>query len=240
MFGGADPSIPDLVPRTSRSAEPLSEPLAWKAGEPGYEESRGGEEPARAQERAPCGHRGQPPRGHLAPGAERIRRALHASEPGRRGAVVDRPGRHVRQQHRPLRGPRDQHPRAGQRQRRRPKSASDARTNRQQRVPGRRHDPLSDPRRRDHVPSSTIPRCTGASSRCEGRPPSTGSSSRNIVPHNAYGIIGTNIRVGRSDEHLLYRVQVFTNNAIAGPWPTSGGATTSMYSRTSSPPHWTQ
>ena len=61
----------------------------------------GGEEPARAQERAPRGHRGQSPRGQLAPGAERVRRALHGAEPGRRGAVVDRRGRHVRQQHRP-------------------------------------------------------------------------------------------------------------------------------------------
>ena len=43
----------------------------------------GGEEPARAEERAPRGHRGQPPRVQLGAVAERVRRALHGAEPGR-------------------------------------------------------------------------------------------------------------------------------------------------------------
>ena len=94
MFGGADPSIPDLVPSDIEiRRNHIAKPLAWKAGEPGLRgQGVGGEEPARAQERAPRAHRGQPPRGQLAAGAERLRRALHGAQPGRR-ARRGRPSR---------------------------------------------------------------------------------------------------------------------------------------------------
>src|SRR5262245_56613953 len=52
----------------------------------------------------------------------------------------------------------------------------------------------------------------------------------NIVPHNAYGIFGSNVGVGNNAMSTYMPGGVFTNNAIAGPWPTSGGATISMYS----------
>ncbi len=52
----------------------------------------------------------------------------------------------------------------------------------------------------------------------------------NIVPHNAYGVFGNNVGVGNPALSTYMPGVVFTNNAIAGPWPTSGGATTSMYS----------
>ncbi len=52
----------------------------------------------------------------------------------------------------------------------------------------------------------------------------------NIVPHNAYGVFGTNVGIGNAAMSTYIPGAVFTNNAIAGPWPTSGGATTSMYS----------
>jgi hypothetical protein len=52
----------------------------------------------------------------------------------------------------------------------------------------------------------------------------------NLVPHNAYGVFGSNVGVGNPALSTYAPGVVFTNNAIAGPWPTSGGATTSMYS----------
>ena len=51
------------------------------------------------------------------------------------------------------------------------------------------------------------------------------SSPRAIV-----GVFGSNVGVGNAALSTYTPGAVFTNNAIAGPWPTSGGATTSMYS----------
>jgi hypothetical protein len=52
----------------------------------------------------------------------------------------------------------------------------------------------------------------------------------NIVPHNAYGVYGSGKGVGNTALAYYFPQAVFTANAIAGPWPTSGGATVSMYS----------
>ena len=52
----------------------------------------------------------------------------------------------------------------------------------------------------------------------------------NITPHNAYGVYGTNVGIGNPAIGTYMPGAVFTNNAIAGPWPTSGGATPSTYS----------
>jgi hypothetical protein len=52
----------------------------------------------------------------------------------------------------------------------------------------------------------------------------------NIAPHNAYGVYGSGRGVGNAALDTYFPQAVFTNNALAGPWPTSGGATTSMYS----------
>ena len=114
----------------------------------------GGEEPARAQERAPRGHRGQSPRGQLAPGAERLRRALHGAEPGRRGAVVDRRGRHVRQQHRPAHRLGDQYPRA---RRRAAEPGRAAHRDQEQRVRGRRRPALGRRRHALSDPERPVP-----------------------------------------------------------------------------------
>jgi Bacterial Ig domain len=52
----------------------------------------------------------------------------------------------------------------------------------------------------------------------------------NIAPHRAYGIYGSGTGVGNGALAYYFPQAVFTANAIAGPWPTSGGATVSMYS----------
>lgn len=52
----------------------------------------------------------------------------------------------------------------------------------------------------------------------------------NLVPHNAYGVFGSNVGVGNAALATYFPSVIFTNNAIAGPWPTSGGATTALYS----------
>jgi hypothetical protein len=52
----------------------------------------------------------------------------------------------------------------------------------------------------------------------------------NIAPHNGYGVYGSGKGVGNAALGAYFPQAVFTNNALAGPWPTSGGATTSMYS----------
>ncbi len=65
----------------------------------------------------------------------------------------------------------------------------------------------------------------------DGTPPDQGFVfTDNIAPHNAYGVFGNNVGVGNSAMSTYMLGPVFTNNAIAGPWPTSGGATTAMYS----------
>ena len=74
---------------TSRSAEPHRQAARVEGRRAGLRgQGVDGEEPARAQERAPGGHRGQSPRGQLAPGAERVRDSVHGAQPGRRA----RPG----------------------------------------------------------------------------------------------------------------------------------------------------
>jgi hypothetical protein len=52
----------------------------------------------------------------------------------------------------------------------------------------------------------------------------------NIAPHNAYGVYGSGKGVGNAALGAYFPQAVFTNNALAGPWPTSGGATPTMYS----------
>jgi hypothetical protein len=52
----------------------------------------------------------------------------------------------------------------------------------------------------------------------------------NLAPHNAFGIFGSNVGVGNAAIAFYMPGAVLTNNVIAGPWPTSGGATTAMYS----------
>jgi hypothetical protein len=61
--------------------------------------------------------------------------------------------------------------------------------------------------------------------------PSTGFVYRNnITPHQAYGVLGTGTGVGNGTLAYYFPSVVFAKNAIAGPWPTAGGATVSMFS----------
>ena len=116
MFGGADPSIPDLVPSDIEiRGNHLFKPLSWKIGHPTYAGTAVvGQEHLRAEERPPGARRGQPPRAQLAARPEWVRHPLHRPEPGRCRTVVRGRGRDVPEERPPsLRG-RVQHPRRGQ------------------------------------------------------------------------------------------------------------------------------
>jgi hypothetical protein len=52
----------------------------------------------------------------------------------------------------------------------------------------------------------------------------------NITPNNAYGVYGTNLGAGNAPLGYYFPGAIFTNNAIAGPWPTSSGMMPSDYS----------
>jgi hypothetical protein len=74
---------------------------------------------------------------------------------------------------------------------------------------------------------------TGSVVVADGAPPNRGFVFRdNIVWHNAYGIMGSGAGVGDSALEHFFPGAVVSSNAFIGPWPTAGGATTSMYSRT--------
>ena len=90
MFGGADPSIPDLVPSDIEiRRNHLFKPLSWKIGHPTLcRDAVVGQEPLRAEERPPGARGGQSPRTQLAARPERVRHPLHRPEPGRWSAVV--------------------------------------------------------------------------------------------------------------------------------------------------------
>ncbi len=65
----------------------------------------------------------------------------------------------------------------------------------------------------------------------DGSPASSAfEGADNIAPHRAYGVYGSGKGVGNAALGAYFPQAVFTNNAMAGPWPTSGGATVSMYS----------
>ena len=106
MFGGADPTIRDLVPADIEiRRNHFAKPLRWKIGHPDLRGRRvGGQEPVRAEERPARAHRRQPVRVQLAARAERLRDSVHRAEPGRRRAVVDRRRRRLREQRRAPRG----------------------------------------------------------------------------------------------------------------------------------------
>ena len=116
MFGGADPLDRRPGARRHRDCrQPLRETAAMEGRRPALRgRGVGGEEPVRAQERAPRARRGQPLRIQLAARAERLRDSVYGAQSGRRRAVVGGRGRHVPRQ----RGP----------SRRRPASTSSATT----------------------------------------------------------------------------------------------------------------
>jgi hypothetical protein len=61
--------------------------------------------------------------------------------------------------------------------------------------------------------------------------PSPGLVFRNNVAQvNAYGVVGTAKGVGNGALGFYFPDVRFEKNVLVGPWPTSGGATTSMYS----------
>ena len=176
--------------RTSRSAGTTSPSRSpGRAGEPGYEGKAWTVKNLLELKNARrVRHRGQPPRGQLAAGAERVRRALHGAEPGRRGAVVDRRGRHVRQQHRPAHASginilgrddiRPSQPHAAHHDQEQP-----VRGRRRPAVGGRRHA-LSDPERRvpgRHREQHRAAR-PAASSSPRGRPWRASSSAATSSP----------------------------------------------------------
>jgi hypothetical protein len=73
---------------------------------------------------------------------------------------------------------------------------------------------------------------TGGILIADGQPPNRGFVFRdNILFHNAYGIAGSGVGVGDSALEHFFPGAVVTKNAFIGPWPTAGGATTSMYAR---------
>ncbi|MET0153047.1 MAG: hypothetical protein ABW298_10630 [Candidatus Binatia bacterium] len=73
---------------------------------------------------------------------------------------------------------------------------------------------------------------TGSVVVADGAPPNRGFVFRdNIVWHNAYGISGSDAGVGDKAIDHYFPGAVVTKNAFIGPWPSAGGATTSMYSR---------
>ncbi len=51
----------------------------------------------------------------------------------------------------------------------------------------------------------------------------------NLAPHNAYGVIGDTVGVGVPTLTTYFPQCVFRKNGLIGPYPTSGGATVSMY-----------
>ncbi len=157
--------------------------------------------------------------------------AVHASQPEQHGPVVHRPGRHDHQQHRPLRGQR--------------RSTCSAKT-----TPV--HQPASDAACESPTTCSTtstrflfqvlggvnnvtIHHNTGLQGgsiiSADSTPANQGFVfTDNVVPHNAYGVFGSGVGVGNPALAKYFPGVIFTNNALAGPWPTSGGATTAMYS----------
>jgi hypothetical protein len=79
------------------------------------------------------------------------------------------------------------------------------------------------------VEHSTVEQ-TGSIIVAEG-PPSGGFVFRdNIAFHNDYGVIGTDQGVGNPALQTFFPGAVFTNNVLIGPYPTGGGADPSMYS----------
>ena len=135
MFGGADPKIADLVPSDIEVVHNhLSKPL-----EEGRSVVRGhrvvGQEPVRAEERAPGRRRREPARVQLAAGAEWLRDSLHRQKSRRRRALVHDRGRHLLEQPDSPRRRRHQHARQGRQQ---SEPAGQPPGDPQQRVPRRR------------------------------------------------------------------------------------------------------
>ena len=97
MFGGADPSIPDLVPSDIEiRGNHLFKPLSWKIGHPSYAGRPWSVKNIFELKNARRGaRRGQRPRIQLAARPEWVRHPLHRPEPGRWSAVVRGRGRDV-------------------------------------------------------------------------------------------------------------------------------------------------
>ncbi len=71
---------------------------------------------------------------------------------------------------------------------------------------------------------------TGSIVLADGSASSAFEFADNVAPHQAYGVYGSGKGVGNGALAYYFPQAVFTANAMAGPWPTSGGATVSMYS----------
>ena len=94
MFGGTDPSIPNLVPANITIRRNLiSRPLAWMS------QVVDREEPHRVQERRERAGRGQHDRESLGRGPVGLRSHLHAAQPERRRTLVGGARHHRAQQH---------------------------------------------------------------------------------------------------------------------------------------------
>jgi hypothetical protein len=104
IFGGADPSIPNLVPSDIVvRRNHFFKPLSWKIGDPELRRHPlDRQEPLRAQERPAGDGRRQHSGTQLGPRAGRVRRAPHAAQPERHGPVERGSGReHHEQRHSP-------------------------------------------------------------------------------------------------------------------------------------------
>ena len=90
MFGGADPSIKDLVPSDIEIARNhFAKPLTWKIGHPSYAGTAlVGEEPLRTEERPARADRGKPVRAELGARASGFCDPVHRAKPIRQGALV--------------------------------------------------------------------------------------------------------------------------------------------------------
>ncbi len=70
---------------------------------------------------------------------------------------------------------------------------------------------------------------TGNLITADGAPTSGFVYQNTIAPHNAYGVSGTNTGVGSSTLTTYFPQCTFTKNVLIGPYPTSGGADIAMY-----------